>query len=383
LSAQDSPARQPAASPGTGSGTGTGTGSGTGTGTGTGHADTPSWQWPEPVWRGHVEAVRAGRTLLPPRWPDGARAAVALSFDSDHETIPLRDGETSPGLLAQGEYGARKGAGRVLELLERHGAPATFFMPAVSALLHPDEARRYVSEGHEIAVHGWIHERNALLGADDEKALVRRAMETLTDVTGREPTGIRTPSWDFSDSTLETILELGFRYDSSLMADDEPYEVLAHGRATGLVEIPVDWIRDDAPYFTMDRFGALRPYTRPRDVLEIWKDEFDAAYRAGGVFQLTMHPHVIGHRSRLVVLRELLDHIGGHRDVWFATHEQLADAAREQLDSPGSARSSRPGGPETDTETDAETGPGTGRSASASTDDRPRSATDSPTEQPR
>ncbi|WP_181768232.1 polysaccharide deacetylase family protein [Streptomyces albidus (ex Kaewkla and Franco 2022)] len=296
--------------------------------------DRPSWQWPESVWRGHAEAVRAGRSLTPPRWPEAARVAVALSFDSDHETIPLRDAETSPGRIAQGEYGARVGAVRVLELLERFGVPATFFMPAVSALLHPDEARRYVREGHEVGVHGWIHERNTLLGAEDEKTLIRRSLETLTEVTGAAPTGIRTPSWDFSDSTLQTILDLGFDYDSSLMADDEPYEVVARGTATGLVEIPVDWIRDDAPYFTMDRFTAVRPYTRPRDVLEIWKDEFDAAYRDGGVFQLTMHPHVIGHRSRLVILRELLDHISAHAGVWFATHAQLAGAAREQLDRP-------------------------------------------------
>ncbi|SCK27113.1 Predicted xylanase/chitin deacetylase [Streptomyces sp. WMMB 714] len=302
---------------------------------------TPSWQWPESVWRGHASAVTAGRSLLPSRWPRGARAAVALSFDSDHETIPLRDGETSPGRLAQGEYGARVGAGRVLRLLERYGAPATFFMPAVSALLHPDEARRYVGEGHEIGVHGWIHERNTLLAADDERTLIGRAVETLTEITGSRPTGIRTPSWDFSDSTLQTILDLGFDYDSSLMADDEPYEVVAAGAPTGLVEIPVEWIRDDAPYFTMDRFNSVRPYTRPRDVLEIWKDEFDAAYRDGGVFQLTMHPHVIGHRSRLVILRELLDHIAAHGDVWFATHAQLAGIARDQLDRPTSPETSR------------------------------------------
>jgi len=197
-------------------------------------------------------------------------------------------------------------------------------------LLHSAEARGYVEAGHEIAVHGWIHERNAQLGPDDERVLLERARDTLAEITGVTPVGIRTPSWDFSAYTLPAILDLGFTYDSSLMADDEPYEVLAHGEPTGLVEIPVDWIRDDAPYFTMDRFGASRPYTRPRDVLEVWIDEFDAAYRAGGVFQLTMHPHVIGHRSRLVVLRELIDHIQGHQDVWYATHAQLAEACGPQ-----------------------------------------------------
>ncbi|WP_190812585.1 polysaccharide deacetylase family protein [Saccharopolyspora pogona] len=295
-------------------------------------SDSP-WQWPEEVWRGHVEAVRAGRPLTPAAWPGGARVAVALSFDSDHETIPLRDGETSPGRLAQGEYGSRIAAPRILDLLARHEIPATFFVPAVSALLHPEEVKSYVDGGHELAVHGWIHERNTLLAKDDETALIARALDVLTELSGTRPVGIRTPSWDFSDTTLDTIRELGFRYDSSLMADDEPYEIIARGEPTGLVEIPVDWIRDDAPYFTMDRYGGARPYTRPRDVLEIWIDEFDEAYRSGGVFQLTLHPHVIGHRSRLVILRELVDHIRGHRDVWFATHAELAEVAHVELGS--------------------------------------------------
>jgi hypothetical protein len=91
------------------------------------------------------------------------------------------------------------------------------------------------------------------------------------------------------------------------------------------VEIPVEWIRDDAPYFNMDRFTNTRPYTVPRQVLTIWRDEFDAAYAAGGLFQLTMHPHIIGHRSRVAVLAELVDHIAGHEGVWFATHEQIAE----------------------------------------------------------
>jgi peptidoglycan/xylan/chitin deacetylase (PgdA/CDA1 family) len=286
------------------------------------------WQWDEPVWRGHVQRVRAGRSLQPAAWPGGARAAVALSFDSDHETIPLRDGETRPGKLSQGEYGSRVGAPRVLRLLERHGVPATFFMPAVSALLHPAEARSYVAADHEVGMHGWIHERNMLLTPAAERELAFRSADTLEKLTGSRPVGIRTPSWDFSDHTLAVTRELGLHYDSSLMAADEPYELLADGEPTGVVEIPVEWIRDDAPYFTMDRHTAVRPYTPPRAVLEIWRDEFDLAYAEGGLFQLTMHPHVIGHRSRMVILTELLAHIAARRDVWFATHAQVADYVR-------------------------------------------------------
>jgi peptidoglycan/xylan/chitin deacetylase (PgdA/CDA1 family) len=285
---------------------------------------TEPWQWDEPTWREHVQHVRAGRSLKPAQWPNGARVAVALSFDSDHETIPLRDAETQPGKLSQGEYGSRVASPRILALLARHAIPATFFMPAVSALLHPEEVRSYVDAGHEVGIHGWIHERNMRLSPADERELTLRAADTLERLTGQRPVGIRTPSWDFSDATLSVILELGLLYDSSLMADDEPYEVLADGKPTGLVEIPVEWIRDDAPYFNFDRYTAIRPYTVPRDVLSIWRDEFDAAYAEGGLFQLTMHPHISGHRSRLAILSELIEHIRTCPDVWFATHADIA-----------------------------------------------------------
>jgi peptidoglycan-N-acetylglucosamine deacetylase len=283
------------------------------------------WQWDEPTWRAHVQKVRAGDARIPDRWPGDARVAVALSFDSDHETIPLRDGETSPGKLAQGEYGARVAVPKILRMLADYEVPASFFIPAVSALLHPGEVESYVASGHEVAVHGWIHERNTLLGRADELDLAGRAMDTLEKLSGTRPTGIRTPSWDFSAHTLEVIRELGFTYDSSLMADDEPYLLLADGEDTGVLEIPVEWIRDDAPYFMMERYAGLRPYMPPRSALQIWTDEFDAARVEGGLFQLTLHPHIIGHRSRLVVLRRLLEHVRGHDDVWFATHAQVAD----------------------------------------------------------
>jgi peptidoglycan/xylan/chitin deacetylase (PgdA/CDA1 family) len=293
--------------------------------------DEQPWRWPEARFRHETSRVRAGRPLAPPRWPNDSTVAVALSFDSDHETSALRSGDAHPGRLSQGEYGSRVGARRILELLERHGAPASFFVPAVSALLHPDEVKDYASAGHEVALHGWIHEWNTELAEEEERELLRRSAAVLEGLTGRRPVGIRTPSWDFSEHTLGLILELGLTYDSSLMADDEPYEILADGKPTGVVEIPVEWIRDDAPYLTMDRRSPLRPSPAPRDLLQPWVDEFEAAHETGGLFQLTMHPHVIGHRSRLVVLNELLDHIGSRQGVWFATHEQVAAACAAQL----------------------------------------------------
>jgi peptidoglycan/xylan/chitin deacetylase (PgdA/CDA1 family) len=291
--------------------------------------EVPSWKWTEDQWRGAVERVRAGKSLQPREWPDGARVAVALSFDFDNETPSLRDNQTSPSLMSNGQYGARAGLPRVLSLLDDYDVPASFFIPAVSALLYPEEVKKIVVAGHEIGVHGWIHERNSGLEKRDEKELLERAIETLTKLTGKKPSGIRTPSWDYSPHTLEILSELGFLYDSSLMADDSPYELVASGRPTGIVELPVEWILDDAPYFNMSRFGNLRPHTTPDEVYTIWRAEFDRAYEEGGLFLLTNHPHIIGHRSRIAMLERLLQHIRRHPGVWFATHEQVARYVKE------------------------------------------------------
>ena len=287
------------------------------------------WQWPEAHWRGIVDRVRAGRTLRPRLWPEGARCAVALSFDSDHETNELRDGGESPGKLSQGQYGNRQGVPRILELLARNEVPATFFVPAVTALLYPDEQRRIVAEGHEIGIHGWIHERNSVLPIEAERDLMLRSADTLESICGVRPVGMRTPSWDFSPNTLALVREMGLIYDSSLMADVDCYELLENGEPTGVVELPVEWIRDDAVYFNMNRFSGLRPHTAPEAVFDIFRREFEAAYREGGLFQLTMHPHVIGYRSRLWILEELIALMRSLPGVWFATHADVVRHAKQ------------------------------------------------------
>jgi peptidoglycan-N-acetylglucosamine deacetylase len=287
------------------------------------------WQWEEAHWRKLVNQTRAGRRLAPGKWKNDARCAVALSFDSDHETNELRDGGKSISRMSWGQYGNRVGVPRVLDLLKRHDIKASFYVPAVAALLHPDEQRRVIGEGHEIGIHGWIHELNSVLPYEIERDLMFRSTDTLEKITGVRPVGLRTPSWDFSPHTLRIETELGLLYDSSLMADEDCYELVMDGTPTGIVEVPVEWIRDDAVYFMMHRFQSLRPYTPPKDVLDIFLREFDAAYDAGGLFQLTMHPHIITARSRIWILEEVIRHAKAKGDVWFATHAEVAQYVKD------------------------------------------------------
>jgi peptidoglycan-N-acetylglucosamine deacetylase len=125
---------------------------------------------------------------------------------------------------------------------------------------------------------------------------------------------------------LGIVRELGFLYESSMMSDDRPYELLQNGQPTGLVEIPVEWIADDAPLFNVQ--GAN--YASPREVAQVWIDEFDKAWEEGTLFVLTMHPHITGHRSRIVALELLLEHMRAKGKVWFATHRAAAEYVKQE-----------------------------------------------------
>ncbi|SFH51228.1 polysaccharide deacetylase family protein [Amycolatopsis regifaucium] len=281
-----------------------------------------------------VAEVGASNALELGAWPRNATVAVAISVDVDNETLVLSRGMDGPGLLSQGQYGARVGLPRVLETLRRHSVPATFFYPVVSTELDPAGLAAVRADGHEIGLHGWIHEKCGDLTAGQERELALRSAEAMEVAAGARPVGLRTPYWDFTAHTLPIIRELGLEYDSSLMADDQPYELLHRDEATGVTEVPVSWIRDDAPYFPDDALG--KQVLAPHEVLRIWQDEFDAAYAEGGLFTLALHPHIIGHRSRIKVLRELLAYIAARPGVWFTTH---ADVARHAV-----AQRARPAG---------------------------------------
>jgi peptidoglycan/xylan/chitin deacetylase (PgdA/CDA1 family) len=266
--------------------------------------------------------VSAGRRLKPAQWPNGARVAVALSFDVDNATMALSQGNLDYEVLSRGEYGAVDGVPRILRLLDAQKVPASFFIPAVSALLHPDMIPAIQKPGlHEIGIHGWIHERLPVLNDEkEEQRLLTQSIDTLTKLMGKRPVGYRAPSWKFSKYTLKQVVDAGFLYDSSLMASDDAYEVHLDGKPTGLVELPIERIVDDAPYFG----AADGSMPSPEHVLEVFQSEFDVAYDEGGLYVLTMHPHYTGHRSRVAMLDRLIRHMKSKPGVWFATHEAIA-----------------------------------------------------------
>jgi peptidoglycan/xylan/chitin deacetylase (PgdA/CDA1 family) len=274
--------------------------------------------------RAQMFHVSAGKRLKPKAWPGNARVAVALSFDVDNASAALARGNLNYEVLSRGEYGAVDGLPRILRLLEKHKTPSSFFIPAVSAALHPQMIKDILASPlqHEIGVHGWIHELlPAVNNEAEEQRLLNQAIEHLTKAIGKRPVGYRAPSWQFSQWTPGQIKAAGFLYDSSLMASDDAYEILIDGQPSGIVELPIERILDDAPYFGGNADGSN---PTPGLVLEIFQSEFDVAYEEGGLYVLTMHPHFMGHRSRVAILDKLIQHMKSKPGVWFATHEAVA-----------------------------------------------------------
>jgi peptidoglycan/xylan/chitin deacetylase (PgdA/CDA1 family) len=271
--------------------------------------------------------VRAGRILAPDAWPGDARLAVCITVDVDNEFPHLHTTDARPVALSSGEYGAVTGLPRLLRVLDERAVPGTFFIPGGSLVLHPEMSEAIQRAGtHEIGVHGWTHEYLPLLrDADQERELLERSVDYLTRATGTRPVGFRAPSWEFGTDTLDLIRAAGFAYDSSMMARDAPYELLAHGEPTGMLELPIHWALDDAVYFGLRSDGSLPD---PEAAFGVFRAEFDAAYEEGGLYVLTLHSMISGLRSRAAALDRLLLHMRGHSSVWFATMRDVAAHVR-------------------------------------------------------
>lgn len=297
---------------------------------------------------------------------DQTRLTCCLTFDFDAMSVWIGSYRSSnPSEISRGEFGA-VAIPRILELLQRRSIRATFCIPGHTALAWPDLVRAIHDAGHEIAHHGWVHENPADFDEAGERRNLERGFEALDEACGVRPVGYRSPAWDFSERTADLLEEFGFLYDSSLMGDDftpyyvrtgdkapatEPYEFGTH---LDIVELPVTWGLDDFPYFELDDSGGgLKPASH---VEEIWRQEFTWAHThvPGGIYNLTMHPQVIGRGHRLMMLERLIEFFCEHDGVVFDTlagyarhwarHNPLADWVRGgSLHARGSLRQQKTG----------------------------------------
>ncbi len=271
------------------------------------------------------------------RWPGSAQVAVMLSFELDGPTIWGNVDERVwgwPRELSVGEYGPRRGLPRILDLLEEHQLPATFFVPGRVAEQWPERVKAIHSRGHEIGQHGYLHERFRERDLKEQRAIIERGQAVLSELIGTVPVGFRIPySDDLTLETLALVAEMGFLYSSSMRGDDCPSRTVINGHPSDLIEIPIKWEMDDWPQFIYN-LALRQPIGGDRiagydDTLNIWVSEFEGYHRLGLCYVVTLHPQFIGKPGRVLLLDRLIRHIKQHPGVWFARGSELAQWWRE------------------------------------------------------
>lgn len=252
-------------------------------------------------------------------WPGDIKCVAMLTFDIDGVSGALnRDPDSArlPSFMSMREYGPSVAMPRILDMLDVYGIKASFYVPGYVAETHQSLVAEVHNRGHEIGHHGYIHEPPATLTREQEAEVLDKGTSILESITGEKPVGYRSPSWELSEHSLELLADRGFLYDSSLMGDDAPYLVDANG--TQLVEIPVHWELDDAPYYNYaPALGARGLMASPEHVYQVWSAGFEGMYHYGRSFMLTMHPYVSGRPGRLRMVERLIQYIQGFPGVEF------------------------------------------------------------------
>jgi len=248
---------------------------------------------------------------------------VAFTFDFDAEEVWIGEDPANadrPGVLSQGTYGAKVAVPLILELLERHGLKSTFFVPGRVGERHPQRVKEILGAGHEVGLHGYTHRSPQTMSKTEEREELTKARAVLEDL-GATLHGYRSPSWEFSPHTVELLADQKLRYSSNFMDDIRPY---VHENSD-LVELPVQWILDDAPHFWFNNASWDKKISTTGEVRQIWEEEFLGIRRLGGVCIFTMHPQIIGRPSRLAFLDEFMTFVASHEDVRITTCAQIAE----------------------------------------------------------
>lgn len=270
-------------------------------------------------------------------WPKDANNAVMISVNLDAEyyvrlfypDLKIEDN----AFFDMGRESIEIGLPRLLDVLKRYNIKATFFTPGIIAEKYSDELKAIADANHEIGCHGYEHEHLGMMSKEAQYMAITKGMKVIENICGKKPKGFRAPEGEITLETLEIVKNLGFRYSSSLHADDVPYySNLNNGR---LLEIPVHWALYDLPYFAFN-FSPPIPSGQSRvacsdNVLDNWKWEYDGFHKYGSCYVLQLDPQCIGSQGKIYMLEGLLDYILEKGGAWFATGSEIHEYYEEKM----------------------------------------------------
>ena len=269
---------------------------------------------------------RESRIENPIPWPHGARCAASFSFDVDIDSmLRLTYEEKTPQRLATLSWLGYEelAVPRLVRLYEEMGVRQTFFFPGYCIDTYPKLVEAVLEGGHEVGLHGYLHEVMNDQDAATELEILERGLEAAGKLMDSPPVGWRAPLYAISDRSPELLLDHGFVYDASLMEDDQPY--LLRTPKGDLVELPSETANDDWTHYAhVPDLEYMMQIRAPHVAEEVYRAEFEAAYRHGGLWISVWHPSISARLSRLEVLVGMLRDMLERGDVWVAPLSEIA-----------------------------------------------------------
>lgn len=270
----------------------------------------------------------------PVPWPNGARCAVVFTWDMDADSIlhlaHPNDADTRLSTNSMLRYGPEIGVPRIMDLCRDMGVKHTFFVPGWCAEQYPDAVEAMMKGGHEVALHGYLHEYPNEMTREQEEFWTRKGADAIAKISGKYPRGYRAPWYKYSRHSTDILAELGFIWDTSLMGDDNPYLIRSAGGE--LVELPSRWQLDDWPQFVHNHdLDFMMPVASPQYAMDVYMAEFYAMWEYGGIWVNCFHPFCSGQVARLMMVRDMMAKMQGKGDVWFATGEEVAAHLRKLI----------------------------------------------------
>ncbi|MBI4529566.1 MAG: polysaccharide deacetylase family protein [Deltaproteobacteria bacterium] len=274
----------------------------------------------------------------PVKWPNNARVAITTcivteswpedlgtptSLQAEFRKGPPREAkfQKDTASITDRQYGERVGVYRVMNVLKEEGIKASFFVNGYTVEAFPELMKQIVAEGHELCSENWRHEYVTMMTTDEQRNDIKRTVDTFQRVLGFKPQGYIMPGELPTDETPGILAELGYKYWMCFLHEDLPYILKVDGGELVLASYGI-WTTDH-------RTGQADAGRTPRELLQLWKDNFDWIYEEGetypGFMSLGLHPFLIGRPFRTVILREFLRYAKGHPGVWFPRGIDLAN----------------------------------------------------------
>ena len=281
--------------------------------------------------------------------------SIGVDVDAVAGWLGSYGGEDSPSDIQRGMFSGEVGTPRLLKLFDKLGLKTSWFIPGHSIETFPAQVKMVADAGHEIGAHGYSHENPISMTPKQEEDVLARSVEVIQRVSGKKPRGYVAPWWEMSAVTTQLLLKYGFRYDHSQAYNDfTPFysrvgdtwtkidysqdaatwmKPLIRGHEIDLVEIGANWYLDDLPpMMFIKKSPNSHGFVNPRDIEQMWRDQFDWVYREMdyAAFALTIHPDVSGRPQVLLMLERLIEYINGHDGVRWNTMEQIAEDFRKR-----------------------------------------------------